>query len=201
MISIRNEDVVITRRTGDGRFLLFTSTDTKPTWLLPWWGVVCDTGADGYGLLVRLDERAAPAGWTPRQLMSVVRHRLAADGERQPSQAARDAVAALDKAASAMLDRLPASSGGNLGVTFRPAGIPSPYPWCVASQGEFDLALCPDPESQDEGVTPEQLLIVIDQLLHDAARALPYRVDLWQAHGHVATALAAEVRRLADVRA
>ncbi len=152
-------------------------------------------------MLVRLDERAAPTGWTALQLLLVVRHRLAAEGERQPSQAAGDAVAALDRAAAVMLERISATSSATVDVAFHPGGIPSPYPWCVASQGEFDLALCPDPESQDEGVTPEQLLLVLDQLLHDAARALPYRVDLWQAHGHVAIALAAEVRRLAAVRA
>jgi hypothetical protein len=100
-----------------------------------------------------------------------------------------------------MLERFSATSSATVDVAFRPGGLPSPYPWSVASQGEFHLPMCPDPESQDEGVTPEQLLLVLDQLLHDAARALPYRVDLWQAHGHVAAALAAEVRRLAAVRA
>ena len=64
-----------------------------------------------------------------------------------------------------------------------------------------DDPLCPDRASRGEGVTPEQLLIVLDQLLHDAARAMPPVRDLWAARRHVASALAAERRRLDAVRA
>jgi hypothetical protein len=52
----------------------------------------------------------------------------------------------------------------------------------------------------EEGVTPEQILIVLDQLWNDAARAIPYLPGLWQCRGHVSAALAAEARRLAAVR-
>ncbi len=55
------------------------------------------------------------------------------------------------------------------------------------------------PESLGEGVTPEQLLIVLDQLLRDAAQAT-YAPGLRQAHSHVAVALRAEARRLGAVR-
>jgi hypothetical protein len=201
VIAVRDEDVVLTRHTADGRFLLFTSTDVRTEWFLPWWGVVVDTGADGYGMLVRLDEHAAPAGWTAQQLLLVARRRLAAECERLPSPEVRDAVAALDRAASVMTERISAPSDGNWGVAFRQGGTPSPYPWCVAGHSGFDIPLCPDPESRDEGVSPEQLLVALDQLLHDAARALPYRADVWQARGHVTAALAAEVRRLSAIRA
>jgi hypothetical protein len=100
---------------------------------------------------------------------------------------------------------VPVGKGGALGHGRRPGVLPpggpaSPYPWTVATQAGFDLPLCPDPESRDEGVTPEQLLIVLDQLTHDAARAIPYLPALWQCRGHVKAALSAEARRLAAVR-
>jgi hypothetical protein len=114
-------------------------------------------------MLVRLDEQAAPAGWTAQQLVLVARRRLAAECERLPSPEVRDAVVALDRAASVMTERISAPSDGNWGVAFRQGGIPSPYPWCVAGHSGFDIPLCPDPESRDEGVTSEQLLIALDQ--------------------------------------
>jgi hypothetical protein len=41
---------------------------------------------------------------------------------------------------------------------------------------------------------------VLDQLLQDAARAMPHMRDLWAARRHVFAALAAERRRLEAVR-
>ena len=200
MIAVRDEDIVLTRRTGDGRFLLFTSTDVKPEWTLRWWGTLLDTSADAHGILVRVDELAAPSGWSGRQLLHVVRRRLAAEGERCPLPATREAVAALDQALACRWERGAISGAQCTPVSFRPGGVGSPYPWTVASQEGVDLPLCCDPESMEEGVTPEQILIVLDQLLNDAARAIPYLPGLWQCRGHVAAALAAEARRLAAVR-
>jgi hypothetical protein len=200
MIPERNEDVVAERRTADGRWVLFTSTDVQPHWPLRWWGAVCDTGADGFGLLVRLDEAAAPTGWTALQLIEVARRRLAAEGERLSLPATRQAVEALGQAAVTM-GRISATSGPEAPVSFRAGAAPSPYPWTVASQGGFDLALCPDPESREEGIAPEQLLIVLHQLLHNASRPGWNSPALWQALGCVSAALSAERRRLATVRA
>jgi hypothetical protein len=200
MIAVRDEDVVLTRRTGDGRFVLFTSTDMKPEWTLPWWGVLADTGADAYGILVRADALAAPSGWTARQLLLVARTRLAAEGERCPLPATRDAVAALDQALACRWERGAPSGKDGTSLSFRPGGAASPYPWTVATQEGFDIPLCPDPESREEGVTPEQILIVLDQLTHDAARAIPYLPALWQCRGHVKAALSAQTRRLAALR-
>jgi hypothetical protein len=188
MILVRNEDLVAERRTGDGRFVLFSSAGFQPHWPLRWWCAVCDTGADGFGLLVRLDESAAPAGWTAQQLLEVARRRLAAEGERLPMLATRQAVEALDKALVTM-GRISAPSDNPAPLSFRSRGAASPYPWTLAGQGGFDLA-------------PEQVLIVLDQLLHDAAAAPGrYAPALWQARGCVAAALSAEARRLAAVRA
>ena len=201
MILIRNEDVVAERRTGDGRFLLFMSTDVQPHWPLRWWCAVCDTAGDGYGLLVRLDRAAAPEGWTAVQLLEVARRRLAAEGERLPTRATRQAVEALDRALVTM-GRISAVSENPAALSFRPRGVASPYPWTVASQGGCDIAMCPDPESREEGISPEQILIVLDQLLHDAAlRSGRFVPALWQARGCVSAALSSEARRLATVRA
>ena len=201
MIPVRDEDIVVSRRTGDGRFVLFTSTDVQPGWPLPWWGVVADTGGDGFGLLVRLDDAAAPTGWTGRQLLHVVRHRLAEEAGRGQGGPAAASVEALDLAAACRWERAGPGAKGDAGVTFRPGAGPTAYAWTTAACGPFELPLCPDPAGREEGVTPEQLLIILDQLLHDAARALPHMRDLWAARRHVAAALAAEVRRLEAIRA
>jgi hypothetical protein len=201
MIALRNEDIVLTRRTVDGRFVIFTCTDVRPIWPLRWWGAVADTGADGYGILARVDAQAAPEGWTAAQLIQVVRKRLSAEAVRRPMPVTRVAAAALNLAGVVRLERAKeAAAKGGL-VEFRAGGIPSPYAWTVASQAGFDIPLCPDPESREEGITPEQLLLIIDQLLLDAiAAGLPIP-GLRQAQEHVTCALEAEGRRLADIRA
>ena len=201
MIEIRNEDIVAERRTADGRFVLFTSTDVKAGWPLPWWGAVCDTGGDGFGLPVRLDELAAPAGWTARQLLVVARRRFAAEGERLRHRATHEAAAALDQAAVERMERIsPSPAASSNAISFRGGGVASPYPWTLASQGGFDLPLCPDPASREEGISPEMILIILDQvLLGGLAAALPIP-GLRQARIWVAAALAAETRRLAAIR-
>jgi hypothetical protein len=172
MIAVRDEDIMVARRTSDGRFVLFTTTDVKPEWTLRRWGAVGDTGADGHGILARADALAAPSGWTTRQLMLVARRRLVAKGELCPLPATRDAVTALDQALACRWER----------------GRPRARAACR----------CPDPGGK--GVTAEQLLIVLDQLTHDAARAIPYLPALWHCRRHVKAALSAEARRLAAVR-
>jgi hypothetical protein len=201
MIPLREGDVVLERRTADGRrFVLFTSTDVQPGWPLPWWGVTVDTGGDGHGLLVRLDEVSAPAGWTARQLLLVVRRRLADEAERQPAAATLAAVAAIDRVAARRWERGAPEPCAGHGVGFRAGADDTPYPWMVATCDAFDLPLCPDPACLGEGVTPEQLLIVVDQLLRDAAKALPHVRALWAGRRDVSAALNAEVRRLATIR-
>ena len=199
MIDVSDSDIVLTRHTGDGRFVLFTSTDVRPGWPLRWWGAVADTGGDGFGLLVRIDRNAAPDGWTARQLLAVAHARMSAEVGRLPSAVTLAAVASLDRA-TASLAGMFAPPAADDPVTFEPSDVASPYAWTVARRGEFRLPLCPDPESRGEGIAPEQLLIVLDQLLHDAANARPHERALWTCRRHVAAALAAEVRRVAAAR-
>lgn len=199
MIDIRKADIVLTRLASDGRFVIFTSTDARPSWPVRWWGAVADTKGDGFSLLVRLDQQAASAGWTARELLAIARARLAAELDRTASPATAAALACLDLAAGTFRAPLGEAECGDP-VTFHPGGEVSPYPWSIARCGDYHLPLCPDPIGDEEGITLEQLLIVLDQLLHDAARAYSFERGLWVCRRHVSAALALEVRRVTDAR-
>ncbi|GAB0115738.1 hypothetical protein [Acidisoma sp. C75] len=200
MIEIEPEDIVATRLASDGRFLIFLSYGVTPGWPLKFWGVVADTGSDGHGMLVRLDAMVACDGWTLPQLLKVARARLAAERERAGDSAreAESAVVYLDRAL-AVYANLPVSMSAE--VTFEAGEAPSPYPWTVARFGEFDLPLCPDHVGREEGITPEQLLIVMDQMLEDWTRAAPQLRKAWELRAAVRGALAAEVLRSERYRA
>jgi hypothetical protein len=113
VIDIDPEAIVARPVASDGRFVIFSSDGVAPGWPLRFWGVVADTGADGHGLLVRLDAMVACDGWTVLQLLGVVRARLAAERERAGAGAgAREAEAAvicLNRALAAYAD-LPAAA-------------------------------------------------------------------------------------------
>ena len=205
MIDVDPHDVVATRHTADGRFVIFTSTDVPPRWLLRFWGVVIDTGGDGQGTLVRFEPRTAPEGWTVRQLIQVVQARMEAEHQRSRDGGALAVLQELRRASGfrpgvmpepALLPAPPAAPV----VTFEAGTLPSPYTWTVARCGELILPLCPDPESRDEGVTPEQLLILLDQMLIEWAAISPHRWRIHEARHAVKDALAAEVRRVRTAR-
>jgi hypothetical protein len=199
MIDINDADIVTTRHTADGRFVIFTSTDVQPGWPLRWWTAVADTGGDGLGIPVRLDAAAAPAGWTARQLLTVAHARMVAENERLSREIAMAAIASLDLAVAGGWGQVELMARDDP-VAFAAGGEASPYAWTVARCGPFHLPLCPDPENRGEGVTPEQLLIILDQLLHDACRAFPHARPLWACRRHVAAALKAEAQRVVAVR-
>ena len=209
MIDIDPREVVATRHTADGRFVIFTSTDVPPRWLLRFWGVVIDTGGDGFGTLVRFEERTAPEGWTVRQLMQVVQARMEAEHQRSRDGGALAVLQELRRATGFRPANPPAPPEAMVppappappAVTFEPGGLPSPYGSTVARFGELALPLCPDPESRDEGITPEQLLIVLDQMLVEWAAVSPHRWRIHEARHAVKDALAAEVRRVEGSRA
>lgn len=193
MIDIDDGDIVLVRSTSAGRFLLFTSTDVQSGWPLPWWGVVLDTGGDGVGILVRLDETAAPHGWTARQLIAVALASANASAGHIPDPSAADV--AWHVAAAAI------SAGNPLGdeltdlVTFVPGPDPAARGWLVARCGDTSLPLVAGWAGSDEGITPEQLLILVDQLLCDAAKIRPREIWIWPTRRHIRAALAAEMRR------
>jgi hypothetical protein len=198
LIDLDPREVIATRHASDGRFVIFSSAGVTVGWPLPFWGVVADTGADGHGLLVRLDAMVACDGWTVPQLLTVAHARLAAEQARFAAGSTEAALACLERALVVYAD-VPAFSSP--AVTFGPGDPASPYPWTVARCGPFALPLCPDPESRGEGVTPEQLLIILDQMLLEWSRKAPYLRRVWTMRKAVKYALVAEAARVQAARA
>jgi hypothetical protein len=198
LIDLDPREVIATRRASDGRFVIFSSAGVTVGWPLPFWGVVADTGADGHGLLVRLDAMVACDGWTVPQLLTVVHARLGAEQGRFAAGSTEAAIAYLDRALAEYTDVPAASSPA---VTFEPGDPTSPYPWTVARCGPFALPLCADPDSRGEGITPEQLLIILDQMLLEWSRKAPYIRRVWVVRKAVKYALVAEVARVLAARA
>jgi hypothetical protein len=198
VIDLGPREIIATRHTDDGRFVIFSSAGVTAGWPLPFWGVIADTGADGHGLLVRLDAMVACDGWTVPQLLTVVHARLVAEQARFAAGSTEAAIACLDRALAVYADVSAASSPA---VTFEPGDPASPYPCTVARCGPFALPLCPDPESRGEGVTPEQLLIILDQMLLEWSRHAPYIRRVWALRKAVKEALVAEVARVEAARA
>jgi len=198
MIDLDDKDVVAVRRTTDDqRFAIFTDTDVLPFWGQRFWGVVLDTGGDGFGLPVRYGSVCpAPGGWSLRQLICVVQARMAAEHARAPGAGALAVLEALGHA----VRQMPNGEPLGYGVSFVPGGQASPYRWTVARCGDLALPLCPDPESRQEGITPELVLIVLDQALKEWSERAPYLRQLWSCRNAIRDALAAEIRRVRIVR-
>ena len=125
----------------------FGSNDSGPS--------VLDTGGDGFGLPVRYGtvSYGAPSGWTIRQLVLVAQARMALEHARMPEGGALAVLEALGRRSG----RCKWASRSAAGVEFCPDGQPSPYRLDGGARAATcHLALCPDPESREEGVTPEQ---------------------------------------------
>ncbi|WP_026440761.1 hypothetical protein [Acidocella facilis] len=198
MIDFDEKSIVAVRRTGDGeRFALFTNADVQAFWEQKFWTVALDTGGDGFGLPVRYGTvSSAPVGWTLRQLILVAQARAALEYARVPDGGALAVLEALGKAVRQMQAGEPLGAG----VEFCPGGVASPYRWTKARCGDLAIELCPDPESRQEGIVPEQLLIVADEALRDWAARAPYISRLWTCRNAVREALAAEIRRVRIAR-
>ncbi len=198
MIDFDEKAIVAARATTDDRrFVLCTNTDVLQHWGQRFWGVALDTGGDGHGILVRYGTGGgAPAGWTLRQLLCVMQARLALEHARAPEGGALAVLEALGRA----VRQLPAGEALGNGVDFAPGALASPYAWTLAWTGDQVLPLCPDPQSRDEGVTPEQVIIVIDEALRDWCERAPYLRRLWSCRNAVRDALAAEIRHVRIAR-
>lgn len=199
MIDLDETSIVAARRTADGeRFALFTSAGVQAFWGQKFWVAVLDTGGDGFGLPVRYGTVcAAPSGWTLRQLLLVAQARAALEYARVPEGGALAVLEALGKAIRLLP---PGDAPGGDGIDFGPGALATPYSWTVARCGDLSIELCPDPESRDEGIVPEQLLIIADEALRDWAERAPYISRLWTCRNAVREALAAEIRRVRIAR-
>jgi len=196
MIDLDDRDVLLTRRDAAGRFVIFTTTDVQPSWPVPWWVAVLDTGSDGIGVPVRLDHTAAPDGWTALQLIEVAMARAEAEvaGGSACDMRGMRAVAALMIHLAAALRaarQSPVSEGAAEPVGFETGSEPSRFGWTVARSGEHALPFCPEAGGVGVGVTLEQVLIVLDQLFQDGVIGRSLEAWLWRAKRHVALALAA----------
>jgi len=192
MTGTKRRDTVEFLKAADGRRVAFVATDLLPGWPLRFWGFVADCGGPGRDILVRLDTLTANDGWTVRQLLAVAQARLAAEYARSGGGAAEALVRCLERAVDAYLEvrTEPPSS-----LVFEPGEEASPYPWTVARCGGFAIPLCPDPESRGEGLTPEQLLMILDRALSEWFRISPHRRRVWEARHAIREALGIEARR------
>ncbi|MDR3416602.1 MAG: hypothetical protein P4L83_10485 [Nevskia sp.] len=194
MIDFDEKDVVAARRTADGeRFALFLSTDVLPFWGQRFWAAMLDTGGDGFGLPVRYGTVCtAPSGWTIRQLVCIVQARMALEHARMPDAGALAVLEALGRAVRQMPEGEPLGSG----IDFEPGWQDSPYRWTLARTGDLCLRLCADPASREDGITPELLLIVIDEALRDWTERAPHIRRLWAVRNAIRDALAGEIHRV-----
>jgi hypothetical protein len=201
MTNVPDLDVVALRRDDAGRYALFSRTGLPSGVLLPWWLGILDTGA-GTQVMLRLglDENSSRGGcWTARDLAGVAHLRQFAEDERQPSFLAVESAEHLQELLEVLSRRPGQSSPAPL--SFYLGDAPSAYSWDVAQRGgdvHSPIRLCPDPAGQGVGITANLLLLVLDQLLIDAALARPTDGLVSLASAHASAALRCEVARLRE---
>jgi len=193
LIDISDEAIVSERRASNGRFVLFCDTDLPENFLIPWWSVMADIGGDGAAVLVRLDERQGGEGFTAVGLIRIALTITEAGVAQRSPILAGEILRHLRKALEAELRRRGALPEGE---PLRIEAAPTPgFPRLHAECGDGGLALSADPSGREEGVTLEQVLIMLDQLYLDASRRLPDDGRLAEAGVHVDQALRLESRR------
>lgn len=193
MIDISDEAVVLHQRSSDGRFVIFTNTDRPTDFPVPWNGACLDTLGDAHGILLRCREGDGPDGWSPAELLAVLDERARAEVSRRPAPLADRVQTLVERALRLEAQRQP----GSRPVDFRSGGATADYLWTEARVGDMQLSLCPDAVSQGEGVSPEQLLMVLQQFYMDLTLTPPIDRSLLSIRLSVRRALATERRRLA----
>ncbi len=189
-----SRDTVAWRTTSAGRHVALISTDLLPGRPLRLWGAAVEI-ADG-GVFIRLAILNPFDGWSLTQLLAVALARFAAEQAHSGEPVLAEIVRHLDRAAA--VHREPQDGWAVPPVSFEPAppgGVTSPFPWCVARVGQFSIPLCPDAEARQRGVSPEQLLAVIELALTSWLPVTPWRRSCWDARREVRAALALEAAR------
>ncbi len=187
-------DIVAWRATSAGRNVALITTDLIPGRPLRLWGAAAET-SDG-GVFIRLAILGPYDGWSVTQLLAVALARFEAEQAHSGEAVLGDIVRHLDRAAA--MHREPQDGWAVPPVSFEPAppGSPaSPFPWSVARAGQFLITLCPDAEARQRGVTPEQLLVLIEMALTSWLPISPWRRSCWEARREVRAALALEAER------
>ena len=195
MIDVSNEDVIVERRTSGDRFALFCKTDLPKNGPLSWWSVMADLGGDAEAFLVRIDESTGDEGWTLLCLLRLAVARCRAEAKVSRSSLTREAVGHLEKAATLELDRRGGLTEASE-LTFNLLDPTEEWPWLAAECDEGALSFTASLEGgDDEGLTLELLLLVLDQLVKDAGRALPEHGQFGGMEHHLSKALDAIARR------
>jgi hypothetical protein len=198
MIDVSDEDIVFERRTSTKRFMLFTSTDRPADCPLPYWGVMLDTCGDAVGILVRLDREAAPNGWTAHELLLVTLEMT----RRAGGMTAHGAIGDVERHVTSAVGALETLPGGRDQVPVEFDDSDGGLYALGTEADNGDLWLCPDPgDPSGEGISVEQLLIIVDQMMTDAARVLPACAARKECARHVRLALDAEAARVTSILA
>ena len=180
--------------TSAGRNVVLVGTDLLPGRPLRLWGAAVET-SDG-GAFIRLAILGPFDGWTVTQLLAVALARFEAEQAHSGEAVLAEIVHHLDRAAS--VHREPQDGWAVPPVSFElaPPGSPaSPFPWSLARAGQFSIALCPDAEARQRGISPEQLLVLLEMALGSWLPVTPWRRSCWEARREVRAALALETQR------
>jgi hypothetical protein len=188
----RGRDTVLRRLTSDGRAVVFVATDLIPGRPVRLWGALAETGRGG--VFIRLGILGVRDGWSSTELLAVALARFEAEVARTGETAVAEIVRSLELAAATY--REPLGDEPVLPISFEAVtGVASPYAWTLARAGLFSIPLCPDPEGQQEGVTPAQLLAVLDLAMTAWLPVTPWRRSCWLARNAVREALTIESKR------
>lgn len=193
MIDVAAEAIVLQLRSSDGRFVLFTNSDRPADFPIPWNGVCLDMRGDAHGILLRCRDGDGPDGWSPAELLAILDERARAEFNRRPAPLADRVQTLVEHALRLEAQRQP----GPRPVEFRSGVEPADYLWTEASIADMRLPLCPDAVSRGEGVSPEQLLMVLHQFYQDLTRTSSVDRSLLSIGLSVSRALDTERRRLA----
>ena len=196
MATSTSRDSVAFHTTSTGRAVTLLSTDLIPGRPLRLWGAVVEI-PDG-GVFVRLSILGPYDGWSVTQLLAVALARFEAELAHSGEPALVEIVRHLERAAA--VHREPLAGEVVPPVAFEPAppcAVASPFPWTVARAGLFAIPMCPDAEARQRGVTPEQLLAVLELALTAWLPVTPWRRSCWEARRAVRAALALEAKRAA----
>jgi hypothetical protein len=197
MPEIPPHDIVATRQDSVGRFAVFH--EPGPGFVVPvhWGAVALDMGEDTVTIRVRIDELDDPdvPAWTARDLARLALGRQLTEVARSDDPMARRSAEHL--AALHLLLQKRSGLPPARPVLTAPGAHASVYPWTVATlAGVGSIELCPGPLGNGEGVTPELLLHVLDQLLSDAARGLRADPELYTGAKLASEALREETARM-----
>jgi hypothetical protein len=188
-------DNVAWRATSAGRNVALISTSLIPGRPLRLWGAAVEVA--GGGAFIRLAILGPYDGWTTGQLLAVALARFEAEQAHNLGEPIlAEIVHHLDRAAA--MHREPQDGWAVPPVSFEPApssSPASPFPWSLARAGQFAIQMCPDAESRQRGISPEQLLVVIEMALSAWLPITPWRRSCWQARREVRAALALEAER------